>query len=97
MTAPLATQATLDTLDESLQAWKAQQLAASALAARVRPMVDQLDDLPPRFAEVLAGLLDRIESSALFSEESCSFSQRDLQDALQTWLDRAREKCRPAG
>ena len=48
--------------------------------------------LPPRFGEVLLPLLDRLESSALFSEESCSFSQRDLLDSLQLWLDKARER-----
>lgn len=45
--------------------------------------------LPPRYAEVLLGLLDRLESSALFAEESCSFSQQDLLDSLQLWLDKA--------
>ncbi|RYF66386.1 MAG: hypothetical protein EOO29_38870, partial [Comamonadaceae bacterium] len=29
--------------------------------------------LPSRFSDVLLNLLDRLESSALFSEESCSF------------------------
>ena len=48
--------------------------------------------LPPRFAEVLLNLLDRLESSALFSEESCSFSQKDLLDSLQLWTDKARER-----
>jgi len=33
--------------------------------------------------------MDRLESSALFSEESCSFSQRDLIDSLQMWADKA--------
>ena len=46
--------------------------------------------LPPRYGEVLLGLLDRLESSALFSEESCSFSQKDLLDSLQMWVDKAR-------
>jgi len=46
--------------------------------------------LPPRYAEVLLNLLDRLESSALFSEESCSFSQKDLLDSLQLWIDKAR-------
>ncbi|RYF83079.1 MAG: hypothetical protein EOO29_04740 [Comamonadaceae bacterium] len=48
--------------------------------------------LPPRFAEVLLNLLDRLESSALFSEESCSFSQKDLLDSLQLWADKARDR-----
>ena len=33
---------------------------------------------------------DRLESSALFSEESCSFSQKDLVDSLRMWVDKAR-------
>ncbi len=45
--------------------------------------------LPPRFSEVLGQLLNRLESSALFTEESCSFSQRDLLDSLQQWIDKA--------
>ena len=48
-------------------------------------------------ATVLHDLLDRLESSALFSEESCSFSQRDLLDNLQTWIDKARGQLTPAG
>lgn len=48
--------------------------------------------LPEKYAEVLGNLLDRIEASALFSEESCSFSQKDLLDSLQMWVDKARAK-----
>ena len=48
--------------------------------------------LPEKYAEVLGNLLDRIEASALFSEESCSFSQKDLLDSLQLWADKARAK-----
>ncbi len=46
--------------------------------------------LPEKYGEVLGQLLDRIESSALFSEESCSFSQTDLLNSLQLWADKAR-------
>jgi hypothetical protein len=45
--------------------------------------------LPDKFSEVLHQLMDRLESSALFNEESCSFSQRDLVDSLQMWADKA--------
>jgi ribosome assembly protein YihI (activator of Der GTPase) len=48
-----------------------------------------LDALPEKFAVVFNDLLDRLESGALFSEESCSFSLRDLLDSLQTWMDKA--------
>ena len=48
--------------------------------------------LPEKFGVVLGDLLDRIEASALFSEESCSFSQKDLLNSLQVWADKARAK-----
>ncbi len=48
--------------------------------------------LPEKYSEVLGNLLDRIEASALFSEESCSFSQKDLLDSLLTWADKARSQ-----
>lgn len=48
--------------------------------------------LPERFGTVLTELLNRLEASALFSEESCSFSQADLLDSLQMWLDKAGER-----
>ena len=44
---------------------------------------------PARYDEVLQGLVDRLESAALFTEESCSFSQKDLIDSLQLWLNKA--------
>ena len=34
-------------------------------------------------------LLDRLESSALFSDESCSFSRSELLGSLQLWTDKA--------
>jgi len=48
--------------------------------------------LPPKFEEVWLGLIDRLESSALFNEESCSFSQTDLFDSLDMVLDKAEAK-----
>lgn len=48
--------------------------------------------LPPRYAEVLHDLLNRLESSALFTDESCSFSQQDLLGNLQLWLDKATQQ-----
>jgi hypothetical protein len=45
--------------------------------------------LPPKFEQVWLELVDRLESSALFSEESCSFSQTDLLDNLALVLDKA--------
>lgn len=59
-----------------------------ATIARQQPVL--LAALPPRFTEVLHDLLDRLESSALFTEESCSFSQHTLTGHLQQWIDTAR-------
>lgn len=50
-----------------------------------------LGALPPRYTQVLHDLLDRLESSALFAEESCSFSHGDLLDSVSVWVDKARE------
>ncbi|WP_422087504.1 hypothetical protein [Variovorax sp.] len=62
----------------------------TALSNDARGSAELLAALPPRYGEVLLNLLDRRESSALFSEESCSFSQKDLLDNLQVWADKAR-------
>jgi hypothetical protein len=36
-------------------------------------------------------LLGRMEAGSLFTEESCSFSQEDLQANLAVWLDKAEQ------
>jgi len=64
--------------------------SVTRLSDEARASTELLGALPPRYGEVLLGLLDRLESSALFSEESCSFSQKDLLDNLQVWVDKAR-------
>ena len=64
--------------------------SVTTLSNEARASTELLGALPPRYGEVLLGLLDRLESSALFSEESCSFSQKDLLDNLQVWADKAR-------
>ena len=80
----------LDTLAQGLLALRAGQTRVADWSAQARACVTLLAALPPRYNEVLLGLLDRLESSALFAEESCSFSQVDLFDSLQMWLDKAR-------
>ena len=82
---------TLDTLQNTLDACRRSQLRATELAAQWRSQAVPLP-LPPQFGEVLHGLLDRLEASGLFSEESCSFSQSGLLDNLQQWLDQARRR-----
>jgi hypothetical protein len=82
----------LNTLRQSLTALRGNSLGVSAFANTARNTNALLQALPPRYAEVWLGLIDRLESSALFSEESCSFSQVDLLDSLSMWLDKAEQQ-----
>lgn len=79
-----------DDLTASITAWRAGGLSATALAAQWRTAAMGWPGLPPRYATVLEQLLAPLEASALFSEESCSFSQTDLAANLAQWLDHAR-------
>ena len=56
----------------------------------VRNMRLLQEALPPQYGRVLLTLLDRLESSALFTEESCSFSVDQLHAALAEWAVKAR-------
>jgi hypothetical protein len=82
---------TLTRMTDALAACTRGQLPQSALIQQWRSGAAHLP-LPDKFGEVLGTLLDRIEASALFSEESCSFSQKGLFDNLQLWADKARDK-----
>ena len=81
----------LDAVQQALDQLRAGTLGVQAFSAQLRADRTLPAQLPPRFGEVLDDLLDRLESSALFSEESCSFSQSGLLDNLQLWVDTARE------
>jgi non-ribosomal peptide synthetase component F len=80
---------TLQQMNQTLQQCLQGQLPTAALTRQWRAD-GALLPLPERFAQVLGDLLDRLEAGALFSEESCSFSQKDLLDSLQLWADKAR-------
>ena len=75
----------------ALDAFAQGALTASALSDTARAQTELLAALPPRYTEVLHGLLDRLESSALFSEESCSFRKKDLVGNLTMWVEKAGE------
>ncbi|MFP8777427.1 hypothetical protein [Hydrogenophaga sp. RWCD_12] len=79
----------LGALQQALAGLRSGALSPHAFSAAARGETALLAALPPRYAEVLNGLLDRLESSALFAEESCSFSQSDLADSVQLWIDKA--------
>ncbi len=50
-----------------------------------------LPQLPEKYHRVLDDLLMHLESSQLFSGEACAFSQTDLLNSLQTWLNKAEQ------
>ena len=83
-------QETLAQMEQALSACGRGELPIAQLSAQWRSACGSLP-LPPRYSEVLDNLLDRIEASALFSEESCSFSQKDLLGGLQAWAEKARQ------
>lgn len=82
----------LSALGQSLAQLRASGLGVAAFCAQARAQEPLLAALPPRYGEVWLGLLDRLESSALFSEESCSFSQSALLDNLDMWLQKANQQ-----
>ena len=89
MTAELATHQ-LDNLQADLHALREQRISNHAFSAAARGHAVLLAALPPRYGEVLLGLLDRLEAGALFTEESCSFSHKELVDSLELWVEKAR-------
>jgi hypothetical protein len=86
----------LATLSQALQAFERGEHTAATLSTLARQQTTLLADLPPRYGDVLLKLLDRLESGALFSEESCSFSQKDLVASLQMWVDKAQHAIKGA-
>jgi hypothetical protein len=83
-------------LQSALAQLRAETLAVAAFSALAQEQHSLRSALPARFDEVLMQLLNRLESSALFTEESCSFSRQDLLGSLQMWLDKAALRLAPA-
>jgi hypothetical protein len=80
----------LSELVDTLPAFACGDLSVPDLARHWRDAAEQHEPaLPERYVEVLERLLNQLESAALFTEESCSFSQADMAAALQDWLRRA--------
>ena len=85
----------LTTFTQALQAFERGDHTAATLSSLARQQTTLLAALPQRYSDVLLNLLDRLESSALFSEESCSFSQKDLVANLGMWVKKATESLGP--
>lgn len=79
----------LDALNTALKQLRGGTLGASAFTQLAAQQQTLAAALPGRFNDVLQQLLNGLESSALFTEESCSFSQTELLDSLQLWIDKA--------
>jgi hypothetical protein len=78
-------------LPATLDAFRAGHLGLGDLARTWRDAAQgHQPALPARYLDVLERVLNQMESAALFTEESCSFSQGDMVDALGDWLARAR-------
>jgi hypothetical protein len=84
----------LRTLRTSLDELRQQRLAISEFCRTWRNETALLTALPPRYNQVMEDLLGRMEAGSLFTEESCSFSQEDLQANLSVWLDKAEQALR---
>ncbi len=79
----------LSLLRQQLTQMQSGELLAHAFVQQARTHHALLQALPEKYSVVYHDLLDRLESGALFSEESCSFSQRDLLDSLALWANKA--------
>ena len=78
-------------LPQTLSAFSAGQMSLHDLVRTWREVAHgHQPALPPRYTEVLERVLSQLESAALFTEESCSFSQADMVGALGDWLTKAR-------
>ena len=82
----------LDVFQAALDALRRGEMSTQGFCAQARGREALLQALPPPYRQVLDDLLDRLESSALVSGESCSFSQDGMLDNLQLWITKARAK-----
>ncbi|MDI1258540.1 hypothetical protein [Aquabacterium sp.] len=81
----------LSPLPATLDAFRQGTLPLNTLVQKWRcAAAEHQPALPQRYQDVLERILTQLESSALFSEESCSFSQTDIVNALGDWLAKAR-------
>lgn len=76
-------------LGSSLDDFEAGRIDMDALIATWRRHGVDDANLPVKWREILDGLLMRLESARLFSQESCSFSRSELLATMREWLVRA--------
>jgi hypothetical protein len=81
----------LQTLRDSLGDLQSRHITTTSFCQTWRMQTALLEQLPARYTQVMEDLLGRMEAGSLFTEESCSFSQEDLQANLAVWLDKAEQ------
>jgi hypothetical protein len=74
----------------SLQAWLDGSGHSAELIQAFRFFCKE-SQLPEKYGTALENVLSRVESSSLFTEESCSFSKKDLANALSIWLEKVQQ------
>ena len=77
-------------VQHSLQAWLDGSGNAADLIQAIRVFCKD-SQLPEKYGTALENVLSRVESSSLFTEESCSFSKKDLANALRVWLEKVQQ------
>ena len=77
-------------LQHTLQAWLDGSGNSADLIEAFRIFCKD-SQLPEKYGAALENILSRVESSSLFTEESCSFSKKDLANALSTWLEKVQQ------
>ena len=75
-------------LGTSLDDFEAGRIDMDVLIAAWRHYGVDDATLPAKWREVLDGLLMRLESARLFSQDSCSFSRSELLATMREWLKR---------
>jgi len=83
-----ANAAALATMRTALEQHLSGSLAADGLVRGWREAASGLS-LPPVFGQAMEELLRRLEMSAVFAQDSCSFSSSAVTDQLKRWLDKA--------
>jgi hypothetical protein len=77
-------------LQHTLQAWLDGSGNSADLIEAFRIFCKD-SQLPEKYGTALENVLSRVESSSLFTEESCSFSKKDLANALSIWLEKVQQ------
>jgi hypothetical protein len=77
-------------VQHSLQAWLDGSGTPADLIKAFRIFCKD-SQLPEKYDKALENVLSRVESSSLFTEESCSFSKKDLANALSIWLEKVQQ------